>query len=121
MLVGTIYHSGIADPGESALREHPTVQAEFFHCEERREDAKYILLMVDTWTRYVDAEALKIRNRKSVGEAMARFLGNLGYTESVEVAVDNEPVLVAGMDCCKEIRLRLGPSTIVTTNKHYDK
>ena len=66
----------------------------------------YILLMVDTWTRYVHAEPLKIRNRKSVGEAMARFLGNLGYTENVEVAVDNEPVLVAGT---------------ITTNKHYDK
>ena len=66
------------------------------------------------------AEPLKIRDRKSVGEAMARFLGNLGYTESVEVAVDNEPVLVAGMDWWK-IRLRLGLSTILTTNKHYDK
>ena len=100
------YHSGVADPGESALREHPTVQADFFYCEERREDAKYILLMVDTWTRYVHAEPLKIRNRKSVGEAMARFLGNLDYTENVEVAVDNEPVLVAGT---------------ITTNEHYDK
>ncbi len=47
---------------------------------------------------------------------MARY-----YTESFEVAVDNEPVLVAGMDFCKEIRLRLGRSTIVTTNKNYDK
>ena len=34
------YHSGVADPGETALREHPTVQADFFYCEERREDAK---------------------------------------------------------------------------------
>ena len=115
------YHSGVVDPGESALREHPTVQADFFYCEERREDAKYILLMVETWTRYVHAEPLKIRNRKSVGEAMARFLGNLGYTENVEVAVDNEPVLVAGMECCRDIRLRLGLSTTITTNKHYDK
>ena len=52
---------------------------------------------------------------------MARFLGNLGYTENVEVAVDNEPVLVAGMECCRDIRLRLGLSTTITTNKHYDK
>ena len=115
------YHAGVADPGDSALREHPTVQADFFYCEERKEDAKYILLMVDTWTRYVHAEPLKVRNRKSVGEAMARFLGNLGYTENVEVAVDNEPVLVAGMECCRDIRLRLGLSTTITTNKHYDK
>ena len=111
----------MADPEEAALRERPTVQADFFYCEERGDDAKYILLMVDTWTRYVHAEPLKIRNRKSVGEAMARFLGNLGYTENVEVAVNNEPVLVAGMECCKDIRLRLGLSTTVTTNKHYDK
>ena len=115
------YHASVADPEEAALRERPTVQADFFYCEERADDAKYILLMVDTWTRYVHAEPLKIRNRKSVGEAMARFLGNLGYTENVEVAVDNEPVLVAGMECCRDIRLRLGLSTTLTTNKHYDK
>ena len=48
------------------------------------------------------------------------FLGNLGYSETVEIAVDNEPVLVAGMEFCKEARLRLGFSTGVTTNKNYD-
>ena len=41
------YHAGVGDPGEAALRERPTVQADFFYCEERGDDAKYILLMVD--------------------------------------------------------------------------
>ena len=111
----------MADPEDAALRARPTVQADFFFCEERSEETKYILLMVDTWTRYIHAEPLKVRNKRSVGEAMARFLGNLGYSENVEVAVDNEPVLVAGMEFCKEVRLRLGLSTVVTRNKNYDK
>ena len=76
---------------------------------------------VDTWARYVHAEPLKTRNKRNVGEAMARFLGNLGYSEDVEVAVDNEPVLVAGMEFCKEVRVRTGLSTVVTTNRNYDK
>ncbi len=38
---------------------------------------------------------------------MARFLSSLGYSEDVEVAVDNGPVLVAGMEFCKEVRLRM--------------
>ena len=114
------YHSGSSSPEESAQREYATIQADFFYCEERKDEAKCVLTLVDCWTRYVHAEPLKIRNRRSVGESMARFLGNLGYSETVEIAVDNEPVLVAGMEFCKEARLRLGFSTGATTNKNYD-
>ena len=35
--------------------------------------------------------------------------------------MDNEPFLVAGMECGKDIRARLGLDTTLCTNKHYDK
>lgn len=35
--------------------------------------------------------------------------------------MDNQNVLVAGMDFCRDVRLRMGSKTIVTTNKNYDK
>ena len=38
------HHATVADPGETAQREHPTIQADFFFCEERGEESKYILL-----------------------------------------------------------------------------
>ena len=56
------HHATVADPGETAQREHPTIQADFFFCEERGEESKYILLTVDTWTRFVHTEPLKVRN-----------------------------------------------------------
>ena len=115
------HHATVADPEETAQRERPTIQADFFFCEERGEESKYILLMVDTWTRFVHTEPLKVRNKRSVGEAMARFLGDLGYSETVELAVDNENFLFAGMEFCKDVRLRMGLKTIVTANKNYDK
>lgn len=71
------HHATTADTAETAQRGHPTIQADVFFCEERGEDSKYILLMVDMWTRYVQAEPLKVRNKRSVGEAMARFIGSL--------------------------------------------
>ena len=35
-------HEVTPDPEDAALRERPTVQADFFFCEERSEDTKYI-------------------------------------------------------------------------------
>ena len=115
------HHATTADTAETAQREHPTIQADFFFCEERGEESKYILLMVDSWTCYVQAEPLKVRNKRSVGEAMARFIGSLGHVGTVEICVDNENVLVAGMEFCQDVRLRMGFQTIATTNKNYDK
>ena len=119
------HHETTTDPQKAAEREHPVIQADFFHCEERGpgedNNSKYVLLMVDTWTRYVHAEPLKVRNKKSVGEALARFIGSLGHVGTVEIAVDNENVLVAGMEFCRNTRLMMGMQTITTTNKHYDK
>lgn len=53
-------HASVADPEDAGLRERPTVHADFFFCEERSEDTKYILLMVDTWTRCIHAGPLKV-------------------------------------------------------------
>ncbi len=95
------HHATVADPEESAQREHPTIQADFLFCEEQGEDSKYILLLVllvDAWTRYAHAGPLKVRNKRSVGEAMATFIGSPGHVGTVELAVDNENVLVAGME-----------------------
>ena len=119
------HHETATDPQKASEREHPVIQADFFHCEERGpgedNNSKYVLLMVDTWTRYVHAEPLKVRNKKSVGEILARFIGSLGHVGTVEIAVDNENVLVAGMEFCRNARLMMGMQSITTTNKHYDK
>ena len=48
------HHETTTDPQKASEREHPVVQADFFHCEERGpgedNNSKYVLLMVDTWT-----------------------------------------------------------------------
>lgn len=59
---------------------------------------KPILLMVDSWTRYAHAEPIKPKNAKTVGSAISKFVGSLGYVGAAEVCGDNENVLVSGME-----------------------
>jgi hypothetical protein len=40
---------------------------------------------------------------------------------TVEVAFDNEPVLVAGVAFCKSARAKAGYTTVANPNKMYDK
>ena len=82
---------------------------------------KPILLMVGSWTRFAHAKPTKPKNAKTVGSAMSRFVGSLGYVGAVEVCVDNEKVLVSGMEFFKQVRARQGFSTTVTTNCNYSK
>ena len=82
---------------------------------------KPILLMVDSWTRYAHAKPTKPKKAKTVGSAMPRFMGSLVYFGAVEVCVDNEKVLVSGMEFFKQVRARQGFSTTVTTNCNYSK
>lgn len=114
------HHAGVADPEHAAQRERRTIQADFIFCEERGGDTRYVLLMVDMWARYVHVEPGKVRNKRSVGDALSRFLGLLGYSD-VELVGDDELVLVGGLEFCKEVRLRMGLATMVTTNTNYDK
>ena len=115
------YHSGSSSPEELAQREHPTIQADFFYCEERKDDTKCVLILVDCWTKFVHAEPIKIRNRRSVGESMSLFIGRLGHAGTVELCVDNENVIKAGAEHCRDCRLRMGFQTILNVNKQYDK
>eukprot|EP00435_Cladocopium_sp_Y103_P027217 s1403_g6.t1 len=114
-------HPHVSDPAQDAQREHPTVQCDFFFMEAGKEDAVVALLMVDVWSRYVSVMPLKPRNTQTVGNALVKFLSEVGRVEKTEIAGDNEPVLAAGMRFCQRTRQQLGLETILTWNRTYEK
>ena len=85
-----------------------------------KEGALVALLAVDVWSRYVTVVPLKRRNAQTVGQALVIFISNM-RAGTVEIAFDNERVLVAGVAFCKTGRAKNGFGTIVTANKFYDK
>ena len=85
-------HPHTSYPAQDAQREHPTIQCDFFFMEAGKEDAVVALLMVDVWSRYVSVVPLKPRNTQTVGNALVKFLGDVGRVERTEIAGDNEPV-----------------------------
>ena len=118
------YHASHADPDLAAERDRPTIQVDFYFCENRDKSegslgVKPILLMVDSWTRYAHAGPIKAKNTKTVGSAISKFVGSLGYVGTVEVCGDNKNVLVSGMEFFKQVRACQGFSTTVTTNRSY--
>ena len=80
-------------PDEMAQRTFPTLQCDFYTVSGNLN----VLIMVDSWTKFVAVEPLRNKLQSVVGGAVARFLGELGYYDQVELAFDNEPVLAAGM------------------------
>ena len=114
-------HPHTSYPAQDAQREHPTIQCDFFFMEAGKEDAVVALLMVDVWSRYVSVVPLKPRNTQTVGNALVKFLGDVGRVERTEIAGDNEPVLVAGMKFCQRARQQLGLETILTFSRTYEK
>ena len=62
---------------------------------------------------------LKKRNAETVGQALVKFIGEV-RDGTVEIAFDNEPVLVAAVSFCKAARAKAGLGTIVSPNKWYD-
>ena len=114
------HHSHIPDPEGDAQREHPTIQCDFFFMEPGKEGAVVALLAVDVWSRYVTVVPLKRRNAQTVGQALVKFINHV-RDGTVEIAFDNEPVLVAGVAFCKAARAKTGYTTITTPNKMYDK
>ena len=82
------YDASHADPDLAAERDRPTIQVDFYFCENRDKSGgsrgvKPILLMVDSWTRYAHAEPIKPKNAKTVGSAISKFVGSLGYVGAV--------------------------------------
>ena len=114
-------HPHVSDPTHDAQREYPTVQCDFFFMEPGKEDAVIALLMVDVWSRYVSVMPLKPRNMQTVGNALVKFLNDVGHVGKMELAGDNEPVLAAGMRFCQRTRQTLGMETILTWNRTYEK
>ena len=55
---------------------------------------------------------LKPRNTQTVGNALVKFLNEVGRVEKMELAGDIEPVLVAGMRFCQRTGQTLGMETI---------
>ena len=62
------------------------------------------LLMDATWTNYIQVESFRSKNQGVIGEAIANYLGMLGYFDKVEIAYDSEPVLAAGVKMAGTIR-----------------
>ena len=100
---------------EAALRTFPTIQVDFGGEESNQ------LLLVDTWTKYLHVEPLKVKNQATVGECISHFLATLGYFDKVELAFDNEPVLAAGARFARTIRANNGMETALQPSKLYDK
>ena len=114
------HHSHIPDPAGEAQREFPTIQCDFFFMEPGKEGAVVALLMVDVWSRYAAVAPLKQRNAQTVGRALVTFIGSV-RDGTVELAFDNEPVLVAGANFCKSVRAKSELTTHLTANKVGDK
>ena len=76
---------------------------------------------MDVWSRYVSVMPLKPRNAQTVGNALVKFLSEVGRVEKSELAGDNEPVLAGGMRFCQKTRAALGLQKILTWNRTYEK
>ena len=82
---------------EEDQRPRPTVQVDFGHAE-----CGEVLKAVDYWTKTCMAEVMSKKSVNVIGESLANFLGELGYSEPIEVCCDNKPVLVAGVKLTKD-------------------
>ncbi len=101
---------------EDDQRSKRTVQVDFGHAE-----CGEVLIAVDYWTKTCMAEVMSKKSVNVIGESLANFLGELGYSEAIEICCDNEPVLAAGVKLTKDIRTRNGLETVVACGKAYDK
>ena len=109
-------HQKPMKPEVDSQRSHPTVQLD---CGVIVGDVT-VLVLVDVWTRYVEAVPLR-KTTRSVSEAVLGFLGNLGHLETVELVSDQEKVLMAGLELAKMTREKMGLTTILTTGKAFQK
>ena len=91
---------------EEDQRSRPTVQVGFGHAE-----CGEVLKAVDNWTKTCMAEVMSKKCVNVIGESLANFLGELGYSEPIEACCGNKPVLAAGVKLTKDIRARNGLET----------
>ena len=97
-------------PDELAQRSFPTIQCDIYTVSGNQN----VLIMVDTWTKFIAVEPSRNKLQSVFGGAVARFLGELGYYDQVELAFDNEPVLAAGMRSAQTIRAAQGLPTVLS-------
>ena len=110
-------HQRPTPPDEMSQRTYPTIQCDFYVVSGNLN----VLIMVDVWTKYVGVEPLRNKLQSVVGAAVAKFLGELGYYDKVELAFDNEPVLAAGMRVAQNIRAAQGLVTVLQPGQMYGK
>ena len=104
-------------PDELAQRSFPTIQCDFYTVSGNLN----VLIMVDAWTKFIAVEPSRNKLQSVVGGAVARFLGELGCYDQVELAFDNEPVLAAGMRSAQTIRAAQGLPTVLQPGQLYGK
>jgi hypothetical protein len=110
-------HQRPTPPDEMSQRTFPTIQCDFYVVSGNLN----VLIMVDVWTKYVGVEPPRNKLQSVVGAAVAKFLGELGYYDKVELAFDNEPVLAAGMRVAQNIRAAQGLVTVLQPGQMYGK
>ena len=112
-----VNHKHPTDLQDKSERTYPTIQVDFYV----GAHSNNCLLMVDAWTKYIQVESFKSKNQGVIGEAIANYLGVLGYFDKVEIAYDTKPVLAAGVKMASTIRANNGIVTILQPGKFYDK
>ena len=98
-------------------REFPVIQLDIMFSP----GGNSVLLLIDTWTRYIFTAAMKTKSAKVVSTSISEFLGILGYSRKIEIVSDNEPVIVSGIKQAQILRSRSGLETIVQQSKAFDK
>ena len=116
-------HLRNSKPEENAERTKPCIHVDYFYGEGggHGPDSKAMLLMLDSWTRYVHVESLKSNTSTATGEAISRFAGMLSYLDPIDLAGVNEPSLVSGLEMCKQVRANMGLKTNNVLNPNYGK
>ena len=102
---------------EVQAREHPVIQLDIMF----GPGGSAVLLLIDTWTRFVFTAQMKQKSAKTVADAISEFLGVLGYFRKIEIVSDNEPVIISGIKQAQILRSKSGLETIVQQSKSFDK
>ena len=106
-----------SEPETTAERTFPTIQIDLMH----GVDSNPILLLIDSWTRYVRAVPMKSKTAKNMSESLSAFIGELGYIETIEVAHDNEPTINAAVQQTQLLRNQSGLKLVDQRAKNFDK
>ena len=106
-----------SEPADSANREFPSIQIDFMISI----GSNPILVMVDSWTRYVRTVPMKTKSAKNICDSLNGFIGELGYMQTVTVAHDNEPVVNSAVQQAKLARNQIGLKLVDQQAKNFDK